>query len=323
MNSRLLVVIVNYRTADLAVVGLRALAPDAAALPRLRAVVVDNASGDGSVDRLATAARDYPWATVLPLAENRGFSAGNNAAIRPALASADRPDYVVLLNPDAEVRPGAVTELVGFMESHPDVGLAGARLEDPDGTPQRSAFRFPTVLGELENGVRLGLLTRLLSKYVIAPPVPTEPCRTDWLSGACLMVRRAVFDAIGLLDEGYFLYFEEVDFCRRAAAAGWPCWYVPAARVVHHVGSSTGWGKPGRRPRPWFASRRRYFRRHLGTARALLADLLWAGGYATFRLRRLLQGKPDTDPQHLLGDFVRFAFSPRAAAGKTVGSEVP
>jgi hypothetical protein len=312
-NHRLLVVVVNYRTADLALDCLRSLAAEAAALPGLRATVVDNASGDGSADRLAAAIRAEGWdrwATVLPLAENRGFSAGNNAAVRPALAAADPPHAVLLLNPDTVVRPGAVTELLRFLADHPDVGLVGPRLEDPDGTPQRSAFRFPTVLGELENGVRLGVLTRLLSRYVVAPPVPDQPCRTDWLSGACLLVRREVFEAAGLLDEGYFLYFEEVDFCRRAAAAGWPCWYVPAARVVHRVGQSTGWGTARRRPRPWFDSRRRYFRRHLGRGRAVLADVLWAAGYATFRLRRPLQGKPDTDPAHLLGDFVRFSFSP-------------
>ena len=119
------------------------------------------------------------------------------------LAAAEPPDYILLLNPDTVVRPGAIVELLQFMEASPKVGLTGARLEEPDGTPQRSAFRFPTVLGELENGVRLGVLTRLLSRNVVAPPVSAEASRADWLSGACLMVRREVFDAVGLLDEGY------------------------------------------------------------------------------------------------------------------------
>ena len=163
-NPRLLVVIVNYRTAELALECLRALAGEAAGLPGLRAVVVDNASGDDSVDRLAVAVSEYHWAALLSLTENRGFSAGNNAAIRPALAAAQPPDYVLLLNPDTVVRPGAIAELLAFMEAHPQVGLAGARLEEPDGTPQRSAFRFPTVLGELESGTRLGVFTRLLSR---------------------------------------------------------------------------------------------------------------------------------------------------------------
>jgi N-acetylglucosaminyl-diphospho-decaprenol L-rhamnosyltransferase len=313
-HRRLLVVIVNYGTADLALDCLHALADEAVALPGLRAVIVDNASGDDSAERLAVATTEYAWASFLPLAENRGFSAGNNAAIRPAFASADPPDYVLLLNPDTVIRPGAVADLLQFMEAHRDVGLAGARLEDPDGTPQRSAFRFPTVLGELENGTRLGVLTRALSRYVVAPEPPATSSQTDWLSGACLMVRREVFDAIGLLDEGYFLYYEEVDFCRRAVDAGWSCWYVPTARVVHRIGSSTGWTSRRRRPRYWFDSRRRYFRRHLGKSKALLADVLWAGGYATYRVRRLLQGKPDTDPAHLLSDFVRYAWTEKPPA---------
>jgi GT2 family glycosyltransferase len=138
------------------------------------------------------------------------------------------------------------------------------------------------------------------------------------------MVRREVFDAIGMLDEGYFLYYEEVDFCRRAARAGWPCWYVPAARVVHRIGSSTGWMTNRRRPQYWFDSRRRYFRRHLGPAKTLLADALWTTGYATFRLRRPLQGKPDTDPVGLLGDFVRHTILPSPGfAGQGSGVRVP
>jgi len=223
-DTRLLVVIINYRTADLTLDCLHSLAGEAAALPGLRAVVVDSASADGSAERLSAAIDSYPWATFLPLAENRGFAASNNAAIGPALAAAHPPRYILLLNPDTAVRPGAIRELLRFIEAHPEVGLAGPRLENPDGAPQRSAFRFPSVLGELEDGARLGVLTRLLAGRAVAPPTPGEPCRTDWLSGAGLLVRREVFDAIGLFDEGYFLYFEEVDFCRRAAAAGWPCW---------------------------------------------------------------------------------------------------
>ena len=123
------------------------------------------------------------WATIQPLEQNGGFAAGNNAAIRPALATADPPRYVLLLNPDTIVRPGAVRALVEFMEDRPDVGIAGSRLEEPDGTPQRSAFRFPSVLGELEGGLRLGLASRLLARWVVAPAVPAGPARSTGLPG--------------------------------------------------------------------------------------------------------------------------------------------
>jgi GT2 family glycosyltransferase len=237
---------------------------------------------------------------------------GNNAAIRPALAAAEPPRYVLLLNPDTIVRPGALRALVEFMESRLDVGIAGGRLEEPDGTPQRSAFRFPSMLGELEGGLRLGPASRLLSRWVVAPEVPEGPVPIDWVAGACLMIRREVFTAIGLLDEGYFMYFEEVDFCHRARRAGWPCWYVPAARVVHLVGQSSGVTNPSaarlRRPPYWFCARRRYFLGNYGRARTLMANLAWSLGYASYRLRRLVQRKPDTDAEWLLWDFIRFNF---------------
>ncbi len=198
------------------------------------------------------------------------------------------------------------------MDAHPRVGIAGSRLEHPDGTPQRSAFRFHSILGELESGMRLGLVSRLLDRKIVAPPVPQGTCPTDWVAGASMMIRRQVFKDVGLMDEGYFMYFEEVDFCLRARRAGWPCWYVPASRVIHLVGQSSGVTdvKKARKRRPayWFESRRRFFRQNIGPMRTLLANVAWAGGYALYRLRRPLQRKPDADPQGLLWDFMRHGF---------------
>jgi GT2 family glycosyltransferase len=308
----LFVVIVNYRTTDLALDCLQSLEDEVGTVPGTRVIVVDNASGDDSVARLEAAVSTRSWATVLPLEQNGGFASGNNAAIRPLLAAADPPRYVLLLNPDTIVRPGALRALVDFMESRPDVGIAGSRLEEPDGTPQRSAFRFPSVLGELEGGLRLGLVSRLLERWVVAPEVPTTSGPTDWVAGACMMIRTTVFTATGLLDEGYFMYFEEVDFCHRARRAGWPCWYVPTARVVHLVGQSSGVTNPSaarrRRPGYWFRARRRYFLANYGSVATVLADLAWSLGYASYRLRRLVQRKPDIDSQWLLWDFIRFNF---------------
>jgi N-acetylglucosaminyl-diphospho-decaprenol L-rhamnosyltransferase len=313
---RLLVVIVNYRTGGLVVDCLRSLAPEMAAVPGSRVVVTDNASGDGSIDRIADAIRAQgwsAWASTMPLATNGGFAAGNNAAIQPALQSDDPPDFVLLLNPDTVVRAGAVTKLLEFMDAWPAVGIAGSRLEDPDGRAQRSAFRFPSVRSELENGLRLRVVSKLLASKVVASPVPEGRCEVDWVAGASLIVRRAVFDAIGLLDEGYFMYFEEVDFCLRARRAGWPCWYVPASRVVHLVGQSSGvtdvkQAVRKRRPAYWFASRRRYFRKHHGWFRAKLADLAWAGGYGLFAARRALTLRRSSDPRRLGWDFVKYNF---------------
>jgi GT2 family glycosyltransferase len=309
---KLLIVIVNYRTADLTIDCLRSLRDQ---VDENRVVVVDGDSGDGSARKICGAIEKNGWrgwATILPLEHNGGFAFANNAAIRPALSGAQPPTYVLLLNPDTILRPGAVDWLLQFMEAHPKVGIAGSRLEGTDGTPHQSAFRFPGVLSELESGTRIALVSWLLRSRLVPLPVPADACEVEWVAGASMIVRRELFEAIGLLDERYFMYFEEVDFCLRARKAGWPCWYIPQSRVVHMVGQSSGVTDASqarkRRPRYWFASRRRFFLTHYGYVRTVLADILWTAGFTLWRLRRWISGRPDNDPAHLLGDFVRYNF---------------
>jgi GT2 family glycosyltransferase len=309
------IVIVNYRTPELVVDCLRSLAAEVRAVGDCQVIVVENASPDNSKDRIQqaiTEERWQDWAEQMVLNRNLGFAGGNNAALEPLLASPQPPDYVLLLNPDTVIHPGAVQSLVEFMEKNPRVGIAGSRLENPDGTPQRSAFRFHTISSEFESGVRLGFVSRLLHSRVVAPPVRTDTYPTDWVAGASMIVRKTVFDDIGLMDATYFLYYEEVDFCLRAKRAGWPCWYVPASRVIHLVGQASGVTdvkKPARRmPRYWFESRRRYFQRNHGWFYERLADVAWVAGFSLWRLRRRIQRKPDSDPPSLLWDFIRFNF---------------
>jgi GT2 family glycosyltransferase len=311
----LLVVIVNYRTADLTIDCLRSLDGEVAATEGVRVVVTDNDSGDDSVSRLDATVRENGWgrwATIQPLGHNGGFAFGNNAAIRPALASDDPLRYVLMLNPDTVVRPGALGALVEFMDSRPDVGIAGSRLEEPDGTPQLSSFGFHTVLSELDRGLKLGVVSRLLARWVRPARVPDAECPTDWVAGASMIIRRDVFEAIGLLDDGYFMYFEEMDFCARALRAGWPCWYVPRSRVVHLVGQSSGVTneRAARRRLPgyWFEARRRYFLANHGSVKTVLANLAWMSSYVAYRTRRALMGKPVVDHEHLLRDFIRYNF---------------
>ena len=312
----LLVVIVNYRTPALTVQCLRSLEPQVAGLPGTRVVVTDCASGDDSVETISLeiAARGWQsWASVMPLLHNGGFAFGNNAVIRPALRAENKPDYILLLNPDTIARPGALAHLVDFMGTWPHVGIAGSRLEDPDGRPQRSAFRFPSVASEFEGGIRVGVVSRLLERSVVAPPVPEGRCQVDWVAGASMIVRREVFEQVGLLDEAYFMYYEEVDFCLRARKAGWTCWYVPASRVVHLIGQASGVtdvkaAQKKRRPPYWFASRRRYFLKHLGPARTLLADVAWATGHGVHQVLRAARFRRNTDPPRLWRDFVKYNF---------------
>jgi N-acetylglucosaminyl-diphospho-decaprenol L-rhamnosyltransferase len=312
MSETLLVVVVNYRTGDLTVDCLRTLGEELAQVRGSRAVVVDNDSGDGSAEQIAGAIEVHgwgSWVSLLRAERNGGFSYGNNVGIRPALDSSEPPQFVLLLNPDTLVRPGAIRELMAFVATNPNIAIAGSRLEDPDGTPQRSAFRFHTLLSELNGGLRLGLIARLFPKSVIAPPVSDEPCRAEWVAGASMLVRGELFRTIGVLDEAYFMYFEEVDFCLRAVRAGFECWYVPASHVVHLVGQASGVTDPNkvrkRRPAYWFESRRRYFVKNHGFWYAVATDLAFLTGYVIFQARRVVQRKPDVDPDSFLMDFLR------------------
>jgi len=313
---RLHIVIVNYRTGDLVIDCLRSLESEIE--PGIDVVVTDNASGDDSILRIADfiQKQNYAWATTIPLTRNGGFAYGNNEAIRPVLSQ--RPKYILLLNPDTVVRPGALRELLNFMDANPKVGIAGSRLEDPDGTPQRSAFKFHSIASEFERGIRLGFVSKLFARKIVAQPVPETNVPCDWVAGASMMVRREVFEQAGLMDEKYFMYFEEVDFCQAAKRAGWACWYVPSSRVVHLVGAASQLSDARkhrkRRPTYWFDSRRRYFLKNHGVIYTLLADVAFAIGFALWRLRRFVQRKPDPDPPKMLGDFIRNSVILRGAA---------
>jgi hypothetical protein len=310
---KLVVVLVNYRTAELAIDCLRSLAPEVASVPGSSALVVDNASGDGSEERIRSAIEREgwsEWASLVSAGRNGGFGSGNNVAIRSLLASADKPDYMHLLNPDTRALPGALRTLIEFMDSHPAVGIAGSRLEGPDGQVHSSAFRFHNLAAEFESTFRLGFVSRLLSRSIVAPPPREEAHPTDWVSGASMMIRSRVLEEVGLFDEGYFLYFEETDLCIRAQRAGWPCWHVPRSRIVHLGGQSTGvydLSKP--MPPYWFESRRRYLRKHHGRLYLLAANVIWLTGFSLWRVRRRLQNKPETDKPRMLSDFIRLSFT--------------
>lgn len=205
------------------------------------------------------------------------------------------------------------------MDRHPEAGIAGSRLEELDGTPQRSAFRFPTVLSELDDGLRLGIVSKLLANWTIAPPVPEAECQVEWVAGASMIVRRSVWQQVGLMDENYFLYFEELDFCMAVQRAGWSCWYVPQSHVVHFIGQSSGVTDtkraPKRRPTYWFDSRRRFFTKNYGWWYAVLTELVWASSFALWRVRRAIQRKPDTDPPQLLTDFIQNSVLAKTMTG--------
>jgi N-acetylglucosaminyl-diphospho-decaprenol L-rhamnosyltransferase len=333
----ILVAIVNYRTPELVVGCLQSLEPEIRANPGARVIVVDNASGDRSVEIIGGAikASGYEgWCSLVAAPRNGGFSYGNNLAIRTwrertAPAGGELgpfPDYVWLLNPDTLVLPGALTELVAFMESRPEVGIAGSRSTSPEGEIHASGFRFHGLWSEIDQALRLGSLKRrgklaavgsFLERHRVGLPASDEPARVDWVSGSTFFVRREVFERIGMFDEGYFLYWEETDFCLRAARAGFSCWHLPASVIMHIGGESTGVrrGPPQRLPHYWFESRARFLRHRYGSLRAHLLNLAWLGVHPIGWLLARLWGLKDRWPPLLWWDFLRHTYGPRSRRG--------
>ena len=304
------VVIVSYRTADLAIRSIRALQAERSHPGiRVRVVVVDNASGDGAAISQAMELNGWAaWTTLVVSDRNGGFGYGNNLGTACARAEAP-PSYVYLLNPDAEVRPGAIAALAHFLEAHPDVGIAGSSIVNSDGSDWPIAFRFPSLLSELESGLAIGLLTRLLRRWKVAREMAKAPQQVDWICGASMMIRPAVLATIGGFDENYFLYFEETDLCYRAARAGFQTWYVPASRVMHIRGQSTSVTDmtlaPRRLPAYWFESRRRYFAVTYGLRCAVAIDLVALSAHALGTAKRFLLGRRRTIVPHFLRDLLR------------------
>ncbi len=307
--TRLLTVILNWRTPEMT---LRAAEAALVALQGIDGalLVVDNDSGDGSFEKLSAAVAARGWdkgpqqVRVLQSGRNGGFGAGNNFGIRAGLPGGARPDYVYILNSDAFPAPEAIRALMAHLEAHPATGFAGSHIHGPEGEPHRTAFRFPSILGEFEQNIRFGPVSKLLARWIVAQPLPSGTTRVDWLAGASLMMRRSVLDRIGLFDETFFLYFEETDLCRRAARAGWPTDYVPESRVAHIGSVSTGMKEWRRIPQFWLDSRLHYYVKNHGRLYAAGATFAAVLGGALWRFRLLFQRKDRGDPPRYLRDMV-------------------
>jgi N-acetylglucosaminyl-diphospho-decaprenol L-rhamnosyltransferase len=220
-------------------------------------VVADNASTDGTASLIA---RAFPEARVVRC-ENRGFAHANNRALMTCDAR-----YVLLLNPDTEVREGTFGALVAAMDAQPDIGFASVRQLLPDGTLYPTIRRFPTplrALGEALGAERLGLGGAVLGERELAGAPYERETDADWLTGAFMLLRREALEGAGLLDERFFMSSEETDLCFRVKAAGWRVVHLPAMTIVHHA------GKRGTNPRmdaQYAFARRLFARKHLPPA---------------------------------------------------------
>lgn len=296
---RLAVIILNYRTADLVIECLASFVPELPTWPGLEAVVVDNASGDGSDERIerALAERGWSgWARLVRSPDNGGFAAGNNLGIRSAAA-----DVYWLLNSDTLLLPGALAELRRALRARPDAGLISTGLEWPDGSRRVNCFRFMRPPTELVRAAATGLITRLLRGFEPAMPIPDAPAEPEWSCFASILIRQWVFERIGYLDDGYFMYYEDMDFCRRAREAGIALVFWPTARVIHLEGQTSGVAKVrtlGRRPPYFYAARSRYYAKFHGRTGLLRANLCWLLGSAISHLRGVVSRKPPPAHEH-------------------------
>ncbi|MCO8120676.1 glycosyltransferase family 2 protein [Stieleria sp. TO1_6] len=314
-QTRLAIVILNYRTPALTIDALTSIA-SGQDLNDVQVVVVDNRSEDGSGQQIQTAIEQNEWNDWCRLVQsptNDGFSAGNNVGVRAVHA-----DAYLLLNSDTIVRPGALDRLQAEMDRNPDVGMFSPRLEWLDGTAQVSCFRFFRPATELVRCAATGFVTRLFNWADVAWQTNADGghdrCSPDWTSFACVLIRREVFETVGLMDDGYFMYYDDIDFCQTANQNGIVLLHCPQARVVHLRGGSSAVkqlkAKRKRRPRYYFAARSRYYAKHFGGLGLLLANLFWSFGFVISGTRHLITGRPPRHCQHEWRDIWTNFFRP-------------
>ena len=265
------IIIVNWNVRDLLRECLRSLDAGRGALA-LEVIVVDSASADGSVEMVGA---EFPWVRLIACDDNVGFPRGNNLGLAEA-----RGDYLLLLNPDTVVLGDALTVMRAYLAAHPAAGAVGPQLLNSDGTVQSSRRRFPTLAtGFFESTWLQGLAPGVLRRYYALDLPDDTTAEVDWLVGACIMVPRAVYERIGGLDEGYYMYSEELDWCRRIVAAGRHVVYHPAARVIHHVGQSSDQAVTARHIN-FQRAKLRYYRKYHGRAAAGALRLFLLANYA-------------------------------------------
>ena len=254
------IVVVNWNARDLLASCLRSVYA-AVSGPHFEVIVVDNGSTDGST---AMVRDQFRQVQLIENQQNEGFAVANNQAIR-----ASRGRYVLLLNSDTLVRQGALEAMVSFADRHPEVGIVGCKLLNADGSLQPSWARFPTFWSELRG--------RNVRRWRSLADEPAY--EVDWVGGACLLARREAIDQVGLLDEGYFMYSEEMDWCYRMVQRGWRVCYLAAAEVTHLGGGSSKRASDALAV-ALYRSKLRFFQKHYGASQAWLLRIALTASFA-------------------------------------------
>jgi GT2 family glycosyltransferase len=268
------IIFVSWNTRDLLTACLNSL-PDACPGISYDTWVIDNGSTDGSIEAIR---QNYPAVQLIVNSSNVGFAAANNQGMRQATGR-----YALLLNSDTVAPPGSISELVQFADATPQAGIVGAMLLNPDGSFQASYAEFPSLLSEFLSVSGLGsrFLFRNYPSYGLEHSRTTR--KVGYIPGACMLARREAIAEVGMMDEGYFMYSEENDWCLRMARAGWETWYRPEAPIIHYGGQSTRQRKHAM-VQALYRSKVRYFRKHHGPLHALLLRAIF---FSVLRLKWL------------------------------------
>jgi N-acetylglucosaminyl-diphospho-decaprenol L-rhamnosyltransferase len=237
----------------------------------MRVQVVDNASGNGTLEMVAD---HFPDVELTAAPENLGFAAANNLAIRAGAAP-----YVLALNPDTRVPAGALDRMLDVMDAHPDVGISGCRLEREDGSVDHACKRsFPTPLSALGHFTGIGRRGGASGKLAAYRAPKVAAGRVDAVNGAFMLIRRSALDEVGLFDEGFWMYMEDLDLCYRFAQAGWITWYEPGPTVIHVKGGSSGKYRAPRLNYAFHYGMYRFYRKHyVGQRNPLVTVAVYMG----------------------------------------------
>lgn len=297
------VIILNWNTFKLVDECLRSLELSTSELD-LDVIVVDNGSQDDSASQIEAG---HPSVKIIRMGSNVGFAAGNNEGV-----AASQSPLVLLLNSDTLVQPGAIQALLKVMETQPRAGLVGARLLNEDGSFQAGYTPFPSLTREFL--ILSGLGRALFGRWYPSrgPEIERGAQQVDYVEGACLLIRRDVYREVGGLNEGYFMYAEDVELCYVLRQAGWQVWYEPAAEIVHLGGGSSKSRLPEREA-DLYISRVKYFRKHHGWLKAGLLSLMiasftlgkWMAHGILRTLSRGRRGRMVASPIRLIGSLAR------------------
>ena len=288
--------IINYRTAAMTIAAAQSALDDLG--DRGRVAIVDNLSGDGSADEIAAwiEGKDDPRVTLVRSETNSGFSGGHNQG----MAAVPGAEFYLVLNSDALIRPGFFDAILAHAAARPEAGLIAPRLEWEDGEPQVNLFRFPSPTSELMRAAATGPVTKLFRRRWTSLPLDVAEAEIEWASFACILLRGEMVRAIGPMDEGYFLYFEDAEYALRARRAGWGVAHTPKARAVYFRGGSgplKSMQKAKKRlPHYYWQARSRFLAQAHGGTGPLRGNLAWIAGRGIANTRRFL-GR-DVPPSH-------------------------